>query len=56
MVCIYQMEQTGQNQGRQEETHHPYHMFRRLFLHLLLMGWGGCASAMGVIKISTNLL
>ena len=22
------------NQGRQEETHHPTHMFRRLFLDL----------------------
>ena len=40
----------GQNQGRQEETHHPTHMFRRLFLDLLLMGWKGCASAMEVIK------
>ena len=44
------MECTGQNQGRQEETHHPTHRFRRLFLDLLLMGWGGCASAMGIIK------
>ena len=37
------MECTGQNQGRQEETHHPSHRFRRLFLDLLLMGWRGCA-------------
>ena len=44
------MEFTGQNQGRQEETHHPSHRFRRIFLDLLLMGWRGCASAMGVIK------
>ena len=40
----------GQNQGRQEETHHPTHRFRCLFLDLLWMGWRGCASAMGVIK------
>ena len=26
------------------------HMFWRLFLDLLLMGWRGCASAMGAIK------
>ena len=36
------MECTGQNQGCQEETHHPTHMFRRLFLDLLLMGWRMC--------------
>ena len=41
------MECTGQNQGRQEETHNPTHRFRRLFLDLLLMGWRGCASAHG---------
>ena len=40
----------GQNQARQEETHHAPHRFRRLFLGLLLMGWRGCVSAMGVIK------
>ena len=37
------------NQGRQEETHHPIHRFRRLFLDLLLIRWRGCASTMGVI-------
>ena len=44
------MECTGQNQGRQEETHNTTHRFRRSFLDLLLMGWRGCASAMGVIN------
>ena len=44
------MEYTVQNQGRQEETHHPTHKFRRVFLDLLLMEWRGYASAMGVIK------
>ena len=44
------MQYAGQNQGRQEETHNPNHQFRRLFLDLLLMGWRGCASDMGVIK------
>ena len=39
------------NQGHQEETHHPTHRFRRLFLDLLSMGWRGCASAMGAIKL-----
>ena len=43
-------EYTGQNQGRQEETLNPTHTFRRLFLDLLLMGWRGCVSAMGVVK------
>ena len=38
------------NQGHQEETHHPTHRFRRLFLDLLSIGWRGCASAMGAIK------
>ena len=38
-------------QGHQEETHHPTHRFRRLFPDLLLMGWRGCACAMGVIKL-----
>ena len=44
------MEYTGQNQGRQEEAHHPTHRFRRLFLDLPLVGWRGCASAMEAIK------
>ena len=44
------MECTDQNQGRQEETLHPIHRFRRLFLNLLLMGWRGYASVMGGIK------
>ena len=35
----------------QEETHHPTHRYRRLFLDLLSMGWRGCASAMGTIKL-----
>ena len=39
------------NQGHQEETHHPTHRFRRLFLDLLSMGWRWCASAMGAIKL-----
>ena len=38
------------DRGHQEETHHPTHMFRRLFLDLLSMGWRWCASAMGAIK------
>ena len=38
-----------QNKGRQEETPHPTHMFRRLFLDLLLTERAGCASAMGVM-------
>ena len=38
-------------QGHQEETHRPTHRFRRLFLDLLSMGWRGCASAMGAIKV-----
>ena len=37
--------------GHQEETHHPTHRFRRLFLDLLSMGWRGCASATGAIKL-----
>ena len=44
------MEYRDKNRGRQEETRHPTHRFRRVFLDLLLMGWRGCASAMGVIK------
>ena len=39
------------NKGHQEETHHPTHRFRHLFLDLLSMGWRGCASAMGAIKL-----
>ena len=39
------------NQCHQEEAHHPTHRFRRLFLDLLWMGWIGCASAMGAIKL-----
>ena len=39
------------NKGHQEETHHPTHRFRRLFLDLLSMGWRGCASAIGAIKL-----
>ena len=39
------------NQGHQEETNHPTHRFRRLFLDLLSMGWRGCASATGAIKL-----
>ena len=38
------MEYTGKNQIRQEESHST-HRFRRLFLDLLQMGWGGCDSA-----------
>ena len=39
------------NQDHQEEAHRPTHRFRRLFLDLLSMGWRGCASAMGAIKL-----
>ena len=39
------------NKGDQEETHHPTHRFWRLFLDLLSMGWRGCASGMGAIKL-----
>ena len=39
------------NQGHQEETHRPTHRFWCLFLDLLSMGWRGCASAMGAIKL-----
>ena len=38
------------NKGH-EETHHPTHTFRCLFLNLLSMGWRGCASAMWAIKL-----
>ena len=44
------MECTDQNQGRQDETHHPTHRFRRLFLDLLLMEWREYASAIRVIE------
>ena len=47
---------THQKQGRQEETHNPTHKFRRLFFDLLLMGWGGCASVLRVIKQTLILL
>ena len=50
------MEYAGENQGRREETHHSTHMFRRLFLDLLLTGWRGCASAVGVIVTPTPAL
>ena len=49
-ICI-NTELLDGNKGHQEETHHPTHRFRRLFLDLLLMGWRGCASAMGAIKL-----
>ena len=39
------------NKGHQEETHHPNHRFRRLFLDRLSMGWRGCASAIGATKL-----
>ena len=39
------------NKSHQEETHHPTHRFQRLFLDLLSMGWRGCASTMGAIKL-----
>ena len=39
------------NKCHQEETHHPTYRFRRLFLDLLSMGWRGCASTMGAIKL-----
>ena len=39
------------NRGHQVETHHLTHRFRRLFLDLLSMGWRGCASAMGAVKL-----
>ena len=40
-----------ENKGHQEKTHHPTLRFRRLFLDLLSMGWRGCASPMGAIKL-----
>ena len=39
------------NKGHQEDSHHPTHRFRRLFLDLLSMGWRGCSSAMGANKL-----
>ena len=50
-IYIYNTELLDGNKGHQEETHHPTHRFRRLFFDLLSMGWRGCASAMGVIKL-----
>ena len=47
---MYIVEYTEQNQGRQEETHHTAHGFRRLFPALLLMGLGGGINAMRVLK------
>ena len=44
----------GGNKGHQEETHHPTHRFRRLFLDLSSIWWRGCASAMGVIKLPSS--
>ena len=44
------------NQGHQKETHRPTHRLRRLFLDLLSMGWRGCASAMGAIKLPPSCL
>ena len=42
------------NKSHQEETHHPTHRFRCLFLDLLSMGWRGCTSAMGAIKLPSS--
>ena len=50
-IYIINTELLDGNQGHQEETHRPTHRFRRLFLDLLWMGWRGCASAMGAIKL-----
>ena len=51
-IYIYiNTELLDRNQGHQEETHRPTHWFRRLLLDLLSMGWRGCASAMGAIKL-----
>ena len=38
----------------QEETYRPTQRFRCVFLDLLLLGWRGCASAMGVIKTPSS--
>ena len=50
-IYIINTELLDGNQGHQEEIHRPTHRFRRLFLDLLWMGWRGCASAMGAIKL-----
>ena len=50
-IYIINTELLKGNQGHQEETHRPTHRFRRLFLDLLWMGWRGCASTMGAIKL-----
>ena len=50
-IYVINTELLDGNQGHQEETHRPTHRFRRLFLDLLWMGWRGCASAMGAIKL-----
>ena len=41
------MECTGQNQGRQEETHHLTHRFRRLFLDPAFNGMEGMCQRHG---------
>ena len=46
-------EYTDQSQSHQEETHHPTHRFRRLFIDLRHMGWKEFAGTMGVIKLSS---
>ena len=50
-IYIINTELLDGNKGHQEETHHPTHRPRRLFLDLLSMGWRGCASVMGAIKL-----
>ena len=50
-IYIINTELLDGNQCHQEETHHPTHRPRRLFLDLLSMGWRGCASVMGAIKL-----
>ena len=51
-MCVFiNTEPLDGNKCHQEETHHPTHRFRRLFLDLLSMGWRRCASAMGAIKL-----
>ena len=44
------------NKGHQKERHRPTHRFRSLFLDLLQMRWRGCASAMGVIKLTSSVM
>ena len=36
-IYIHQHRASGRNKGHQEETHHPTHIFRRLFLLFLCM-------------------